>query len=97
MTANLQTGMTMKQAAEVMNVSERSVYSARRLLRSGRDDLRAAVERGDMSLNKALSIAYGKRRASRYERLMRAWNACDEAEQQRFLAARAAIDQHKAK
>jgi hypothetical protein len=69
-----------------MNVSERSIYNARRLLRSGRDDLMAAVKCGDMSLNKALSIAYGKRRTSRYERLAQAWSACDEDEQRRFLA-----------
>ena len=86
MTANLQTKTTVKQAAVLMNVSERSIYSARRLFKSGRDDLIAAVERGDMSINKALSIAYGQHRTSRYKRLVRAWNACDEDERQRFLA-----------
>lgn len=87
MTANLQTGMTVKQAAETMNVSERNVYNARRLIRTNRTDLIAAVERGDMSINKALSIAGQKQPTSAYQRLIRTWNACSEDEQGRFLVA----------
>ena len=87
MTANLQTGMTVKQAAKVMNVSERGIYNARRLIRTGRTDLIAAVDRGDMSVNKALVLAGGKQPASAYQRLIREWNACSEDEQVRFLVA----------
>ncbi len=86
MTANLQTGMTVKQAAKALNVSERCIYNARRLIRTGRTDLIAAVERGDMSLNKALVLTKEKKQpASAYQRLIRAWNACSEDEQGRFL------------
>ena len=87
MTANLQTGMTVKQVAEHMKISERSIYYARRLNRTGRTDLIAAVERGDMSVNKALTLAGEKQPASAYQRLIRAWNACSEDEQGRFLVA----------
>ena len=58
MTANLQTGLTVKQAARLMNVSERNVYNARKLRRSGRDDLVARVECGELSINAALKLAY---------------------------------------
>ncbi len=87
MTANLQTEMTVKQAAKVMNVSERGIYNARRLIRTGRTDLIAAVDRGDMSVNKALVLAGEKQPASAYQRLIRAWNACSEDVQVRFLVA----------
>lgn len=40
-----------------MNVSERLVYMARRLLRSGRDDLVEAVDRGEMTVHAALKAA----------------------------------------
>ncbi len=86
MTANLQTRMTVKQAAKALNVSERGIYDAKRLIRTGRTDLVAAVERGDMSLNKALLITKEKKQpASAYQRLILAWNACSEDEQGRFL------------
>ncbi len=85
MTANLQTGMTVKQAAKALNVSERGIYDARRLIRTGRTDLVAAVKRGDMSVNKALVLAGEKQPVSAYQRLCRAWNACSEDEQGRFL------------
>ena len=87
MTANLQTGMTVKQAAKAMNVSERNIYNARRLIRTNRTDLIEAVERGDMSINKALSIAVQKQPTSAYQRLIRAWNSCREDEKERFLVA----------
>ncbi len=85
MTANLQTGMTVKQAAKALNVSERGIYDARRLIRTGRTDLVAAFERGDMSVNKALLLAGEKQPASAYQRLIRAGTACSEDEQGRFL------------
>ena len=87
MTANLQTGMTVKQIAKVMDISERSIYSARRLIRTNRTDLIEAVDRGNMSVNKALSIAGLKQPTSAYQRLIRAWNSCREDEKERFLVA----------
>ncbi len=59
MTANLQAkGLTVKQAAQLMNVSERSVYYARKLARSGRQDLCGRVERGELRISAALKLAY---------------------------------------
>ncbi|OPK06779.1 hypothetical protein BZ163_29695 [Pseudomonas sp. VI4.1] len=46
--------LTVKQAAQVMNVSERSVYSARKIQREATPDVIEAVEQGRMSLNAAL-------------------------------------------
>ena len=59
MTANLQTGMTVKQAAKALNVSERGIYDARRLIRTGRTDLVAAVERGDTAPHECGGAAGG--------------------------------------
>lgn len=50
--ANLQTGLTVKQAAKLMNVSERSVYMAARVQRD-RPDLAAQCEAGTLSINAA--------------------------------------------
>jgi hypothetical protein len=57
MTANLQ--FTVRQAARLMNVSERSVYMARKVQRL-RPDLADAVIRGEISLNRAYLIATGR-------------------------------------
>ena len=58
MTANLQ--ITVKQAAKAVNVSERSVYMAKAVLRL-RPDLEAQIMAGEMSLNQAHQIATGKK------------------------------------
>ena len=50
--ANLQTGVTVKQAAKIMNVSERSVYAANRIRRDC-PDLVPQIEAGTLSLNAA--------------------------------------------
>jgi hypothetical protein len=76
MTANLQ--MTIKQAATVMNVSERTIYMARKIRRL-RPDLAAAVEAGAMSLNAAHTAMTGKPKNSSRDRLLIAWrNATDD-------------------
>ena len=54
--------MTVKTTAKAMNVSERQVYLARRVLRSGRDDLIQAVERGEMTVAAALRVGWKARR-----------------------------------
>src|SRR3954469_6799538 len=74
MTANLQTGrgLTVKEAAALMNVSERPVYSAGKIRRLP-PDLVEPCERGEMTINKALRIAEGKpaqpNREERHERM----------------------------
>jgi hypothetical protein len=87
-TANLQTGLTVKQAARALAVSERMVYMCRELLATGRDDLAAAVERGEMTILGALKIAkplkYG-RRTDGLKRLLAAWQAASEDERNAFL------------
>jgi hypothetical protein len=79
--------MTARQAAQQMSVSERSVYTARRIIRSGRQDLIDACERGEMSLNAALKQIDGPPKQDRYAALCRAWNAANADEQGRFLVA----------
>jgi predicted DNA-binding transcriptional regulator YafY len=87
MTANLQTGLTTKQAAQLMNVSERSVYLARKLVRSGRADLCAAVERGELSLHAALKQIEPPRRKDTLKPVVLAWNAATPGERQAILNA----------
>lgn len=69
--ANLQ--LTIKDAARLMNVSERSVYTAKRIARL-RPDLTAKVEAGEMSLRQADMIATGKAKPTSWDRLVTAWN-----------------------
>ena len=55
--ANLLTsGMTIKEAAGLADVSERSVSSARALLGTGDSETIAAVERGELAVSKALRL-----------------------------------------
>ena len=85
--ANLQ-GMSARDAAKMMNVSERMVYMALELQRSGRGDLIAAVEAGGMSLHRALGLAKPARYGSRRDgcaTLFRAWQAAAPAERAAFL------------
>lgn len=76
-----------RAAAELMNVSERMVYYSRELIRSGRDDLIAAVQAGEMTMAAAIRKVRGTVLPDRYDRLVLAWNCCDELEQSRFLVA----------
>jgi hypothetical protein len=91
--ANLQRPVSrtagIKAAAELMNVSERSVWNASKLIASGREDLCQQVLNGTLRLNAALGLAYGtakpKADRSRFAALCRAWNAASEDDQGRFL------------
>jgi hypothetical protein len=84
--ANLQ--MTVKDAAKLMNVSERLVYMSRRVVRSGRLDLVDAITRGDVTTDAALRIIDGpKPPPDRYAALVRAWNAACEEDRRRLLDA----------
>ena len=87
MTANSQAKVTVKEAAKLMNVSERSVYMARKVLRSGRQDLIDALDKGEISTNKAVSMLENKPKPTKYDRLVNAWNASSEDEKARFLVA----------
>jgi hypothetical protein len=78
--------MTVRQEARERGVSERHLYMRRRLARSGRDDLLAAVQRGEMTVHKALQIAEGKPLTA-YEKLAAAWNTCTDEDRARFLAS----------
>ena len=78
-------GMTVKQAAELMNVSPRMVYMAREVNRL-RPDLVPELEAGRMSMNQAWLIARGKQPPTKREKFIRAWNALDEDDQGWFVA-----------
>ncbi len=67
--ATLQSGLTVRQAARALNVPERSVYLARELLRTGREDLAARVQSGEIKLLDALRIAKPGKYAVRRDRL----------------------------
>lgn len=55
-TANLQSGPTQAQAAEMLNVSERSVATAKSVQKKGEPEVAAAVEAGAMTLNEASKV-----------------------------------------
>ena len=88
MTANLQGRVSVRDAARLMNVSERTVYMARELLQTGRADLCAACERGEISLLAALRAAKPEkyRRAPNPGTLVKAWQRASEAERQALLS-----------
>jgi hypothetical protein len=83
-TANLQRRLTVKQAATIMNVSERLVYMVRAVRRL-RPDLAAMVEAGTMTLNEAHRIATGKAKPTSWDRLVKAWNNATPEERARLL------------
>ncbi|WP_117195113.1 hypothetical protein [Rhizobium terrae] len=82
--ANLQ--MTVKDAARLMNVSERSIYTARKITRL-RPDLVSRIESGELSLNAAAKMITNRAGPTTYEKLIQAWNAASEDDQGRFLVA----------
>jgi hypothetical protein len=55
--ANLQVkNITQSEAAKMLNISERSISSARKVLASGNPDLIKAVEQGELAVSKAAKI-----------------------------------------
>lgn len=85
MTANLQKpGLTIRQIAQMMNVSERSIYKCKAIMRV-RPDLEAPLMNGTMSLDEAHRIAFGRAKPTPLERLVKAWNAVTDEEREMFV------------
>lgn len=89
MTASLQ--MTVAQAAQIMNVSERSVYLARKVA-GLRPDLVPAIESGVLSVNAAIEQIDGKKKTSTWDRLVKAWNAATDEDRARLIAEATGAD-----
>ena len=83
-TANLQPFLTVKQAAMLMNVSERSVYMARAVHRL-RPDLAALLDAGTMSLASAYRMATNKAAQTSWDRLVSSWNKATDADRTRLM------------
>jgi hypothetical protein len=84
MTANLQKRMTVKQAAQLMNVSERLIYMARKVCECS-EELSAKIEKGEMSVNEAYRLVTNKAKPTKYDRLVSAWNAASDDDRERLL------------
>lgn len=83
--ANLQApGLTIKQIATLMNVSERLIYMARTVRRL-RPDLGDEITAGKMSVHAAWIIATGKTKPTSWDRLVAAWNNANESDKSRFI------------
>ena len=85
--ANLH-NMTIRQAAEVMNVSERVVKMAGELIRTGRNDLISSVEAGTITVHRALKLA----KPEKYDKppdglkfLKSVWGRASEVDRRLFL------------
>ncbi len=85
-TANLQPAprLTIKQAAKLMNVSERLVYMVGRVKRL-RPDLYERIKRGELSAHAATRIMDGPKPPDHFAALCLAWNRASEDDQARFL------------
>ena len=59
--------LTVREAARIMNVSERQVYLAKELLRTGQDDLADRVMAGELTTLGALKIAQPEKYAPKPE------------------------------
>lgn len=95
-TANLQHRITVKQAAKLMNVSERSIYMAAKICRI-RPDLEPEVMAGRMSLHEAYRLVTNRPRATKFDKLLSAWRNASEDDQARFLAQTSALAPFRAR
>lgn len=77
--------VTRKQAALIMNVSERMVSMASTVLRL-RPDLEPALMAGTMSMNAAYRLATGKPKPTSWDRLLSAWNSATDDDRANLLA-----------
>jgi hypothetical protein len=79
--------LSVRATADAIALSECLLYYAQELQRSGRKDLVAAVERGEMTVTGAVMKLHGVAPPDCYGKLVQAWNRCDEDERARFLTA----------
>lgn len=82
--------MTTKELAAAFNVSERMIYMSRELLRTGRDDLVAKVDAGQMTVLAALREAKPAKyrgESDRLKALKAAWLKASEEERGAFLVS----------
>ena len=79
---------SVKEAARLMAVSERSVYQARELQRCNRPDLNSDVRAGNLTIREALRIAKPEKYAKRdkVEQWIAAYRAWDTDTRDRALA-----------
>ena len=81
-----QSPLNVRATADAMAIAERLLHYAQELQRSGREDLMAAVERGEMTVAGAVMELHGIALPDRYGKLVQAWNHCDKDERARFIA-----------
>src|SRR4051794_18503317 len=79
--------LSLRAVADAMAISERLLSYVQELRGSGREDLVAAVERGEITVAGAVMKLHGIALPDRYGKLVQAWNHCDEDECARFLTA----------
>jgi hypothetical protein len=79
--------ISVRATADAMAISEHLLSYARELQSSGREDLVAAVERGEKTVAGAVMELHGIALPDSYGKLVQAWNRCDEDERARFLTA----------
>jgi hypothetical protein len=80
-------GVTLKQAAQIMNVSERMVQKASVVMRL-RPDLEPLLWNGQMSMDRAYRIARGlpeRTKPTSWDRLVQAWNAATDEDRERMM------------
>jgi len=67
------------------------LYYSQEVARSGREDLKAAVARGEMTIAAAIRELRGTTLPDRYDKLVLAWNRCSNDDQVRFLMVLASL------
>lgn len=82
MTANLQ---TVKQMAASAGVSERMIYDTIKLVRTGREDLLARCKAGELTINKALTLAGLRKKPGAEAKLKAVWLSASESERADFV------------
>ena len=83
MTANLRP--TVKQMAASAGVSERMIYDFLKLHRFGDVDLNRRVTAGELSINKALTLAGLRKKSGATPKLTGAWLSANASERDEFL------------
>jgi len=76
---------TIRETCKKAELSERSFYRSRRLVRHNRPDLNAKVMSGELSTYGALQIAEGRQPPTKREKLVAAWNACPNEDHEWFI------------